>query len=292
MGCEVCDKLSVCVCVCVTFVFWFCGESDFANFGDRIALAPLTRHKEGLCWVSFDLVATHLSPFFTQLVSYWLCKPSNACSEFVLCLRLSWASLCMKTLHDGKHIAGNAVWNCRMALSCQKSWCEVPKMVHGVFCITVAKLVVLSLHADCCKSRGFSHALLCMCTLVVQASPKLINPFKEREENVKVCFCGRNIRCSTFYNRSGWNLLSCPNFLTILYLPHKLMFLMHLLIFFDKLGMSLKALEDLVIHPGLWFHVLYAPSVATWSVFECWVYFSRHWRLSQWVTLCMQNEGF
>ena len=51
MGCEVCDKLSVCVCVCVcvTFVFWFCGESDFANFGDRIALAPLTRHKEGLC---------------------------------------------------------------------------------------------------------------------------------------------------------------------------------------------------------------------------------------------------
>jgi hypothetical protein len=90
----------------------------------------------------------------------------------------------------------------------------------------------------------------------------------------------------------NWIFWFLSQVLTILYLLHRLMFLMHLSIFFDKLGMSLKALEDLVIHPGLCFHVLYAPPVATWSVFESWAYFSRHYRLSQWVTACMKNEGF
>ena len=81
--------------------------------------------------------------------------------------------------------------------------------------------------------------------------------------------------------------------LTILYLLRRLMFLMHLLIFFDKLGMSLRALEDLVIHPGLCFHVLL---YSFCSYLKCFwrlgILLSRHWRLSQWVTLRMKNEGF
>ena len=48
VGFEVCDTLSMCVCVCI-LCFGFFGVSDFVDFGDRIALAPLTRCRSYGC---------------------------------------------------------------------------------------------------------------------------------------------------------------------------------------------------------------------------------------------------
>lgn len=123
-------------------------------------------YKEGLCWVSFDLVAKHLSSSFTQLVIYWLgllaviywlvylqtlqMPAGNLyCVWDFLKQVCAWRPCTMGNILPGI-LFETAEWLCHARKGNLK-------MDHGVFNISVAQAEDLVMLCCACVHKTYAH---------------------------------------------------------------------------------------------------------------------------------------